>query len=306
MLRNLTIGCAAALIAATVSVPAQAVTLFGVDVNNNLISFDSAAPGATVSSIAISGIAGASVLAMDIRVADGMLYALTDDKRLYTVNRGSGAASLFANLSALTGTQFAFDFNPANTNLRIVSNDSSNYVYNFATNTLMLGTNVAYASGGPASQVIAAAAYLNNDNDSSTATTLYVIDSANDLLATQNPATGVLTQVGALGVDFQTRSSFDIFTSGAANSAFGYNGNTLYSINLTSGAATSLGNTDRPLFALTTTAPVPEPATWLSMIVGFGVIGSFLRKRSSYSASNRSPQRVTLPTAAIARIGIGS
>lgn len=223
-----------------------------------------------------------------------MLYALTDDKRLFTINRGTGMASLFANVATLTGSQFAFDFNPANANLRIVSNDSTNYVYNFATNALVPGTNVAYTPGGPTSQNIAAAGYLNNDNDSSTATTLFVIDSLNDLLATQNPATGVLTQIGSLGADFQTRSSFDIFTSGSTNSAFGYTGNTLYSINLTSGAATSIGNTDRPLFALTAAAPVPEPATWLSMIVGFGLVGSFLRKRRL----GYQPPSLTLTTTA--------
>jgi hypothetical protein len=34
-----------------------------------------------------------------------------------------------------------------------------------------------------------------------------------------------------------------------------------------------------------TASPVPEPSTWLTMLLGFGVIGSTLRRRSAPTAA---------------------
>ena len=282
MMKKYVFGLAAAVLAST---SAQAATLFAVDETNNLISFDSAAPGTTLSSVAISGVGGSSILAMDIRVRDGKTYILTDANQLYTLDRLTGATNLVQNL-ALTGSNFAFDFNPTNANLRIVSNDNSNYVRNFATNTLVNATNVAYGPTDANFGVdpdITSAAYLNNDNNSATGTTLFVLDSRNDVLATQNAATGILSTIGATGIDFGARTSFDIANN---NTAFALNGNTLYTVNLATGAFTSVGNTDRTLFALT--AAVPEPATWGLMILGFGVVGSALRSRNGRRAAKVS------------------
>jgi Domain of unknown function (DUF4394)/PEP-CTERM motif len=101
------------------------------------------------------------------------------------------------------------------------------------------------------------------------------VDSRNDVLATQNAATGVLTTIGSTGLNLGARTSFDIANNGAT---FALSGNTLYSVNLATGAFTSIGNTDRTLFALT--AAVPEPATWGLMILGFGIVESALRSRN--------------------------
>jgi hypothetical protein len=272
-MKSLLIGLAALAFTAA---PAHAVVLYGVDEINNLVSFDSAAPGTTLSSVAISGVTGSSLLAIDFRPNTGLLYGLTDDYRLFQIDRYSGATSLVSTL-ALSGSNFAFDFNPTNNNLRIVSNNNTNYVYNFVTNALVNGVNVSYGSG--VDPDIVAAGYLNNDRDPGTGTTLYVIDTRNDILATQNPATGALTQIGALGVDLGSRTSFDIFTSGASNTPFVQNGNSLYSINLGSGALSLIGNTDRALFALSA-APVPEPATWAMMLTGFGLVGASARTKA--------------------------
>jgi hypothetical protein len=258
-------------ISTATAVPAA--ELLGVDVNNNLIRIDSSSPGTTLSSVAISGIGGSSVLAMDVRILDNTLYILTDDKQIFTVDQSTGAANLFATLPTLTGSQFGFDFNPTNNNLRIVSNDNSSYAYNMASNALVPGANVAYGFGGPSNQNIVGSAYLNNDLSASTGTVLYAIDSQNDLLATHNAATGLLTAIGALGVDFTSRASFDILTVGVNNTAFAYSGNTLYTLNLLTGAATTIGNTDRTLFGLTAVSPVPEPSTWLTMMFGLWLVG---------------------------------
>jgi Domain of unknown function (DUF4394)/PEP-CTERM motif len=283
-MKKILIGLTAAVMAVA---PAQAVTLYGVDEVNNLIRFDSRTPGVVQSSVAIQGLGGSSLLGIDFRVRDGFLYALTDNNRVFRVNYNTGATSLVANV-ALTGSNFAFDFNPANTNLRIVSNDNTNYVLRFnpAPIALVPGVNVFYdASGaGLVDPDIVSAGYINNDNNAATGTVLYVLDSANDVLAIQNAATGVLTRVGALGVNIGARTSFDI--TGTANNTFVQAGNTLYNINLSTGALSTIGTTDRVLFGLS--AAVPEPATWAMMIIGFGAVGaaarSSRRKRNTVAA----------------------
>jgi hypothetical protein len=277
MVKKILVGLLAA--AATIA-PAHAVKLYGVTETNQLLSFDSATPGTVSSSVAITGVSGSSILALDIRVRDGQLYALTDDFKIFRVNKASGVASLFANV-AITGSNFAFDFNPTNANLRIVSNNDTNYVYNFVTNTLVPGPNVAYGAGPlfGAAKDITGAAYLFNDNNLGTGTTLYVLDSLNDVLSTLNTGTGTLTRVGGLGLDVGARGSFDIVTRGVTNSAFVANSGKLYSANLTTGALSLIGNTSETLFGLT--GGVPEPAAWGMMILGFGVVGAAARRRRS-------------------------
>ncbi len=267
------------LVAATLAVsPAHAVKLYGITENNQLISFDSANPGTVASSVGITGVSGSSILGIDIRVRTGIMYGLTDDAKIYSINKSTGVATLFAS-TTITGSNFAFDFNPTNANLRIVSNDDTNYVYNFVTNALVPGPNVAYGAGPlfGAARDITGAAYTFNDNSSGTGTTLFVLDSRNDVLSTLNTATGTLTRVGNLGVDIGARGSFDIYTRGLTNSAFVANQGKLYSANLATGALSVIGDTSEAIFGLT--AAVPEPAAWGMMILGFGFVGSSARRR---------------------------
>ncbi|KAB7646622.1 DUF4394 domain-containing protein [Polymorphobacter fuscus] len=264
---------------AAMAAPAQAARLYAVDETNNLITFDSRAPGTTLSSVALQGVTGSSLLAMDYRVFDRTLYAHTDDGRIITINPTTGATATFANL-AVTGTNFAFDFNPTNNNLRIVSNDDTNYVYNFMTNALVPGANVAYGPGAlmGANPDITAGAYTFNDTDPATGTTLYVIDSRNNVLATQNAMTGVLTLVGDLGTSVGARTSFDIVTQGGNNVAFAQSADRFLSVDLGTGMLSQIGTTDRSLFALTAAGAVPEPTSWAMMIAGFGLVGAASRR----------------------------
>lgn len=283
-MKKLLIGLTAAVMAVA---PAQAVTLYGVDEVNNLVRFDSRNPGVTQSVVAIQGLGGSSVLGIDFRPSDGFLYALNDNRSLFRINPNTGASSLVLSNLAITGSNFAFDFNPTNTNLRIVSNDNTNYFVRFNAPPIALvqQANAAYAAGsGLSDPDIIAAGYTFNDNNPATGTTLFVIDSANDLLATLNVANGTLTRVGALGVNVGARTSFDI--TGRTNNSFVQAGNTLYNLNLSTGALSAIGTTDRTLFALS--AAVPEPATWAMMMIGFGAIGaaarSSRRKRNTVTA----------------------
>ena len=156
----------------------------------------------------------------------------------------------------LTGTVTGFDFNPSSGNIRIVTDADENRLLtpvSGSTNsfTVVTDTTLAYATGdvnAAQNPNVTALAY-NNNFRGSTFTTPFGIDTTLDTLvrlaevtAAVVPAPGNLTTVGALGVDFSASAGFDIFTDNSmSNTAYGMSGSDLYTINLTSGAATKLG-----------------------------------------------------------------
>lgn len=250
---------------------AHAATIFGVDGLNNLVSFDSAAPGTYLSSVRITGFSD-SVQALDFRPANGVLYALAGNRTIYTINTMTGVAtSLGGGALAIEGTLFGFDFNPVADAIRIVSNTNQNYRVNPNTGALIAqDTNVFYPGNAGQDPDIIANAYVSGG------TTQYAIDAAASTLVRQNNNAGDLTTIGALGVTVGGRASFDI----AGSDAFVQSGRNLYSANLQTGALTRIGQTQDELFGLAIQVPaVPEPATWAMMIVGVGMIGAATRYR---------------------------
>ncbi|HEX2521237.1 MAG TPA: DUF4394 domain-containing protein, partial [Terriglobia bacterium] len=107
---------------------------------------------------------------------------------------------------------------------------------------------------------VVAVAYTNNFAGT-TSTTLYGIDSSRNALVRQggingspSPNLGTLSTVGSLGVDTSDLVGFDISSGGATAFASltvaGEAASKLYSINLASGSATSLGNIGGGEFAI--------------------------------------------------------
>lgn len=280
---------AAALLAA-VSTDASAATIFGVDENNNLVTFDSSSPGTFLSSVRITG-ADSSFEALDFRPLNNMLYGLTANRVVHMIDTATGVASAVSERLAIDGSVFGFDFNPTIDRVRIVSNTDNNYVFNPNDGSLTgapTTTSLGYASGdvnAGANPGVSAAAYTTSTFGAAASTTqLYVIDTDRDVLAKQNNNGGVLNTVGALGVDLGSRTSFDI----SGTDAFAFNGNTLYRADLGTGKLNAIGQTNRALFGIAIQA-VPEPATWAMMILGFGVVGYSMRRRQ---ATVRMPQAI--------------
>ncbi len=84
----------ASLFGLVVATEASALAVYGVTSTNSLVRFDSATPGTISSTVAVTGLnAGASLLGIDFRPADGLLYGVSSDSRLYTINLSSGAAT---------------------------------------------------------------------------------------------------------------------------------------------------------------------------------------------------------------------
>jgi uncharacterized repeat protein (TIGR01451 family) len=244
--------------------PANSVNVFAVTVNNNLVSFNSAAPETILNTLPITGLqSGETLLVIDFRPATGQLFGVGSSNRVYSINTTTGAATAVAGAftPTLIGTDFGGDFNPTVDRLRVVSDLDQNLRLNPATGSVAAIDNpLTYAAGDAnfgANPNAVASAYTNSFAGSTT-TTLYNIDSNLDTLVLQgspdgapvSPNTGLLTTVGALGVNTTGLVGLDI--QGSTNRAVasmtspGDSSSKFYNVNLSSGAATLIGTIGGP------------------------------------------------------------
>jgi len=200
--------------------PAMSVgDVFALTASNKLISFNRDTPSTVRTNVAITGLQGGeNLVGIDVRPLDGMLYGVGSSGRLYTIDSGTGAATLKSTLSAdatdtsapyvaLAGTDFGVDFNPVADRLRIVSNTGQSLRINVDTGATTTDGNI---NGGAATTAITASAYTNSFAGTG-ATTLYAIDSVNSTLYVQNPPNnGTLATPVALGVAPGSANGFDI------------------------------------------------------------------------------------------------
>jgi hypothetical protein len=173
----------------------------------------------------------------------------------YLIDPMSGVASMSPAtattfLTPLNGTDFGFDFNPTVDRIRVTSEADQNLRLNPLTGgvaavdgTLAYTSTDRNASANPAN---VGSAYTNSFSGT-TSTLLYNIDAGLDVLVTQNPPNaGTLNTVGTLGVDASGLTGFDILSTGGANNAYAVMvasdaKSALYTVDLTSGAATLVG-----------------------------------------------------------------
>ena len=271
----------------------SAATIVGLTTSNQLITFDSATPATASLPVAITGLqAGESVLGIDFRPATGALYGLGSTSRLYQINPATGVATQVgsAGAFALSGTSFGFDFNPVVDRIRVVSDADQNLRLNPNDGTLTATDTILAFAGADANSganpLVVAAAYFNNVAGAAT-TTLYGIDAALDILATQNPPNnGTLNTVGPLGVNTTSLVGFDIESGTnlafASLTAAGAAVSQLYTLNLATGAATLVGTIGGGVTIAdisATLTPVPEPAAWGTLAGGLVLL--YLRRRRS-------------------------
>jgi hypothetical protein len=234
-----------------------AYTAIGLTTAQHLVTFQVNDPWTTQDIGAITGLDGdTTIVGIDYRVQDGLLYGLGEAGGVYSFE-GVVATKVSQLTVALAGTHWGVDFNPAADRLQIVSDTGQNLSHD-----LKLGEDPATVDGettedaplnylGNESVAIGTSvAYANNDLTDTTDTTLYNIDTNLDQTVTQTAVSGVLTPVGALGLDPATGAGFDIHSTldenGAAVSNAGYaalsiNGvYGLWGIDLTTGLASEV------------------------------------------------------------------
>lgn len=236
---------------------------FALGANNTLISAEPTQL-AQPKVLQITGLAaGVSLVGLDRRPANNLLYAAGSDNSLYTLDFFTGAATKVSSLNtpffsagdSLVGV--GLDFNPVPDRLRLVDAGDRNFRINVDTgmvadnNAMMPGVQpdaaLAYVAGdvnfGKNPNIVAVA--YNNNVAGATTTTLFGIDATTDTLVRFDaPNAGTLVTIGSLGVDFQDNANFDILTNftGETNIAVALSGNTLFQIDLTTGRASSLGS----------------------------------------------------------------
>ena len=258
--------------------PAAARPIVGVTVTgttNQLIQFDSAAPG-TASVASIGGLVSGDVIeGIDFRPSNGVLYALVithtvgaDTGRIYTIDIATAAATVVGSAPFSTtltsGKAYGFDFNPTVDRIRVVNTANQNFRVNPDTG-LLAGTDTNLT--GP----VVGAAYDRNDRNPATATTLFGIDFANNLLVriggvdgNPSPNGGALTTIGPLGVTLSNVIvGFDIAEDGVAYASLptliaGSVTYRLYTVNLSTGAVSAVGNIGTGLTQIRGIAAVPS------------------------------------------------
>jgi hypothetical protein len=261
---------------------------FSLTGSNFLATFDLTNPTGG-SLLVVTGLAsGETLVGIDFRPEDGRLYGfgvdpVADTATLYVIATRTGVATPVGPLGAvgnLPADGYGMDFNPAVDLIRITTDTGLNFRINPDTGALIaLDTSINGAATG-----VSGTAYTNNEPNAAV-TTLYTLDATTDQLMIQNPPNAG-TQTVAIAVtldgnplDFTTTNGFDIpagvnvATSSTQASGSGFalltvGGITgVYSIDLTTGAATRVGdflNGALPAngLAIRNAPPGPDDVLW--------------------------------------------
>ncbi|MFE5890258.1 DUF4394 domain-containing protein [Streptomyces sp. NPDC056462] len=207
----------------------------------------------------VTGLSGdTGLIGIDFRVQDGLMYGVGNKGGIYTIKTPPTTTDVVVTKVsqlqyALHGANFGVDFNPAADRLRVISDNGQNLRHNLNDHSTIQDLNLTTPPIEGTTKGVSAAAYTNNDLNGATATTLVDINTTTDQVVLQSPANnGTLAPTGSLGIDAGINAGMDIYStlSGGKtvdNAAFAsltpYGAGTpsLYSINVFTGQATSIG-----------------------------------------------------------------
>jgi hypothetical protein len=212
---------------------------------DNTIAIVDTGKKAIVKTWKIEGVAG-KVLGIDVRPADGMLYAVGADAGIYTVDMKTGKATMKSKLDKTGETNWAtakvtVDFNPVADRLRLMANDGANLRINVDDGKATVDGSHKFADAdmhkGEKPNIVAGA--YTNSVKGAKETALYNIDATiGGLIKQAPPNDGTLNAVGKLGVKADV-IAFDIWSDGQGkNEAWLMAGDWLHSVDLATGKAT--------------------------------------------------------------------
>jgi len=224
-------------------------TIYAVDLGNNFALFHSASPGTVDRNLPITGLlTGDRIVGIDFRAVDGKLYGVGIDSRVYTVDTVTAVASPVgvSFTPALDGEHFGVVLDPATDRIRIQSAESGqNLRLDPATGQVTdEDAALAYAVGDPnqaSSPEIAATAVTTG-----AAAATYGIDwFLDEFVVMSDPNDGQVTSVGSTGVSTAPCVALDVGANGVVYASMTIGGvNNLYTMNVSTGAATALGAID--------------------------------------------------------------
>jgi hypothetical protein len=195
-------------------------------------------------SLRVTGVPG-RIVGIDVRPADGQLYALYVDGTVATIDPATGRATVKAKLETTLppGVTATVDFNPMADRLRVIGSDGTNLRANVDDGKVAVDQKLRFAEGDPAgarAPLVVAGAYSNSVKGTQ-ATALYDIDGRSGAYLRQAPPNdGILTTLGATGLNGAV--AFDIESDGAGgNTGWLVAGATLYRLDIANGRTTALG-----------------------------------------------------------------
>ncbi|MEP7016308.1 MAG: DUF4394 domain-containing protein [Verrucomicrobiota bacterium] len=281
----------------------RAELIYGLTAPGALVRFDSTSPSAVTTIGAVSGAAsGQFFLDIDFNPANGLLYGLgvngfTGASNLYTINPNTGVASLVGAAPFTISTSIAgrvgMDFDPVSGGLRVITRNGSNYRVSPVTGTITaFDTTLSYAPGQPASGVpdSVALAYSNNFAGAASTTLYSYTFNFDEFVRIGSPGgTPISPDTGQsfiIGGSHQfpltSNVGFDISPSGIAYLSANIGASTLFTVDLTTGAATSIGAIGGNPQLVGLTVAVPEPGTFALVIAGMLAVSADAALRRAY------------------------
>jgi hypothetical protein len=251
---------------------ANAELVYGVnDDLGMLITFNSQAPQTILTAHAISGLQnGEQIRGIDF--IGGTMYGLGSLSHLYTINPTTAAvtqvgAGQFS--PQLNGSYFGF--NSAGSYFYISSDLGQN----------MILTTLPVGASGPS---YTAGSNIDGMAFDHVTGRFYGISAVSHNLLNLNPTNGVVTTIGATGVNFASRCALDIspisdiaYFSGSVGGQAEF-----FTVNKTTGALTLVGTVGSPgqlVTGLDAMVVVPEPNSLALLAVGGVLVGWFMRRR---------------------------
>jgi hypothetical protein len=234
---------AIALLGATSLAGASQASTIAALVGDNTIAMVDTASLKVTGTMKTSGASG-RILGIDVRPADGMLYAVTADGVAWTIDAKSGKATQKSKFDMAPPTgMVTVDFNPVADRLRVMGSDGMNLRINVDDGKVTKDGDLKYAESdmhkGEKPNVVAGA--YTNSVKGAKETTLYNIDATIGALVRQAPPNdGVLNVIGKLGMTPKS-VAFDIAAGEAAGTGWLMADGTLYRVDLATGKATMAG-----------------------------------------------------------------
>ncbi|MBP1853166.1 DUF4394 domain-containing protein [Rhizobium halophytocola] len=249
------LACLTATLAASSALAAPALGLVG---DRTLVMFDTDSPG-TTSTVEISGVE--TLVGLDFRPATKTIVGVTSDHSIVTIDPESGAATQVAKMDTpldIGDAPVIVNFNPAADRIRYMSGVTNHRVHP-DTGAVTVDGSLAFEEmdmhKGETPNTVAAA--YTNSTGKPEKTAMYNIDATIGALIQQTkPNDGTLKAIGKLGIEGKPASyAFDIQATGdSGNVAWLVADNGLYTVDLSTGKATSagmIGGLDAPMKSIT-------------------------------------------------------
>ncbi|HEX8372106.1 MAG TPA: DUF4394 domain-containing protein [Chthoniobacterales bacterium] len=260
--------------------------LFGVTTENELVQFDSAAPGTFTSTVAITGLRASngvtpdpsgSISELTYNPENNKFYGIDGNANLYTIDRVSGLATFVSSSLNPSGFAAGLAYDPFEQNLRFVTDAAENYSITLG-GTVTTGDDVFFAPGDANAAVAPQFFGIAIDRDFGTG---FAIDANLGILArTLEGAFDEFFTIGGLGIAISEFGALEILSDGRLLASLSTDGLTssLYLIDTTSGQATEVGAFSTGVGAMA----VPEPSTY-ALLVG-GALCFFVFRRRRHAA----------------------